>query len=88
MSARHRPAQFNVRSDFLRQRVPEIVTQTGMTATQVLEEAVRAFHPAQEVLPPGLERRGWLLVASTGGSPISLEQINAAIEADRSGVRD
>ena len=88
--ASNRSAQLNVRSNFLRRRVPELTAQTGMTATQILEEAVRAYTPqllAKE--HAGLARRGWLLVGrSYNRQPVTLEQANADLETIRSGERD
>lgn len=85
-----RTDQINVRSAFLRERVPELVRQTGMTKTQVLEEAVRAFHPVQPAdRVDGLVRKGWLLVGrSYNHQPVTLEQANADLEAIRNGERD
>lgn len=81
---RKRPAQINVRSDALKRRVDEVVARTGMSATRFLEEAAARFEPEPEVLPPGLKRVGWLLVATLpDGRTTSLEEINALIEEDR-----
>lgn len=84
-----RPAQTNIRSDVVRRRIAEVTARTGMTATQFLEEAVLRYDPPPEVLPPGLKRVGRLLVADLPpGVTITLEDINAAIAADRNGERD
>jgi hypothetical protein len=84
-----RPAQTNIRSDIVKRRIREVTARTGMSATQFLEEAVMRYDPPAEVLPPGLHRKGWLLVATLPeGRTINLDDINAAIEADRSGERD
>lgn len=85
--ARISVAQLNIRSQFARERATELARRTGMTATQVVEEALRAYSPpetadADEALPPGLARKGLLLVF-TGGGPITLEETNAAIEDGR-----
>ena len=60
-----------------------------MTATKVIEEALRAYappppppEPLLDPLPPGLARRGRFLVL-TGGPPVSMGQTLASIEADR-----
>ena len=90
MKAR-RSQQLNVRSAFLRERVPQLAAETGLTATEVLEEAVRAYRPLRPVESFGgrLHRKGKFLVFSShDGRPVTLEQTNAAIEADRSGERD
>lgn len=89
MDAR-RTSRFNIRSDFVRQRAHELAAQTGMTATQVVEEAMRAYSPPIEGERVGnLVRRGWLLVGSSyDGKPVTLEQTNADIEEIRNGARD
>lgn len=61
-----RAAQLNIRSDRARQRVAELVGQTGKTATQVVEEAVMAYRPPPPVelpeLPEGFAyRNGWIV---------------------------
>lgn len=77
-------AQLNIRSDFARQRVHQIARDTGMTATEIVEEALRAYTPpiADEDLPEGLVRRGRLLVL-TGGPPTTIHDILQAIEDQR-----
>lgn len=90
MDAR-RSAQFNVRSPYLRERVPELAAELGMTSTQLLEEAVRAFSARQVPAnsTEGLKRVGWFLVGrSHDRQPVTLEQANAWIDADRNGERD
>lgn len=83
--ATNRQAQVNVRSDTLKRRVDEVVARTGMSATRFLEEAAARFEPEPEVLPPGLKRVGWLLVAEAkpGHRKVTLEDVNAAVEEDR-----
>lgn len=81
--ARAEEVQFNIRSRFARDRAAELARATGMTTAQVVEEALRAYRPPlPEVLPPGLERRGRLLVL-TGGRPLNAEETQAAIDAVR-----
>lgn len=83
-----RSAQTNIRSDIVKRRIREVTTRTGMTARQFIEEAVMRFDPPAEILPPGVTRRGWLLVTSPPpGVTISLDDINAAIAAERSDDR-
>lgn len=78
--------QLNIRSAYARQRAATLAHATGMTATQVVEEALRAYTPplaAHRVAPPGmLERRGALLVRP-GGAAVSLAAANAALNAAR-----
>jgi hypothetical protein len=87
---RARQLQLNVRSEFARARAQELAKLTGMTATQVVEDALRSY------IPPGgygeaaspLLRRGRVLVIPTNGKPLSLEEANAALEAVRNGEDD
>lgn len=79
-------AQLNIRSRFARDRAAALARQTGMTTTQVVEEALRAYAPPapdDEDLPPELVRKGPLLVFRATGRTITLEETNAAIDAAR-----
>ena len=85
--SRTNPVQFNVRSAFARARAQELAKRTGMTATQVVEDALRGYVPPGALAPvSGLERQGPLLVLSSSGSKVSLEEANA--ELDRVRERD
>lgn len=76
--------QLNIRSRFARERVTALAHQTGMTATQVVEEALRAYvAPVDEAPSPGLVRKGPLWVIRGRGREISLEEANAALDAVR-----
>ena len=76
--------QLNIRSRFARERVALIAARTGMTATQVVEEAWRSYQPAALAdVPTRLVRKGGILVKPAGGRRVSLDQANAALEADR-----
>lgn len=75
--------QLNIRSQYARDRAAELVKVTGLNATQVIEEALRAYSPAREPTSADLERRGPLLVL-VGGDVMTLADTNAAIEAFRS----
>ena len=84
--ARAQPVQFNVRSAFAKARANELALQTGRTATQVVEDALRAYVPPGEIREVGrLVRRGRLLVMprQPGSKTITLEVANAALEASR-----
>ena len=77
--------QLNIRSAFARDRAAVLARQTGMTTTQVVEEALRAYAPPAPT--PGAEgprlvRKGRLLVM-TGGPPTTIEQILAQIDDAR-----
>jgi len=80
--AQAREAQLNVRSRFAKQRAAYLAKATGMTTTQVVEEALRAYSPPVPHESRRLERRGRLLVM-TGGRPVTHEDAEAAIEAVR-----
>jgi hypothetical protein len=86
--ARSQTAQINIRSAFVRDRVGALVQRTGMTATQIVEEALRAYvPPAADPEHGRLTRKGSLLVM-TGGRRVTREETEAAIEATRLGERD
>ena len=84
-------AQLNIRSDFAKARATEIARETGMSVTQVVEDAVRAYTPqpvfepvVEEVLPEGLIRMGRFLVfKGHGGRKTTIEETLAAIEDSR-----
>ena len=89
MDAR-RTSQFNVRSPYLRERVPELAAELGLTSTQLLEEAVRAFAVSRRrEAPEGLKWKGRFLVGRTfDGRPVTLEETNAWIDLDRCSERE
>lgn len=74
--------QLNIRSSYARQRAAALARATGMTATQVVEEALRAYTPPLANPPGALVRRGPLLVRP-GDERISLAAANAALDATR-----
>jgi hypothetical protein len=80
-------AQLNIRSDAARRRVAELVRETGKSATQVVEEALKSYRPpppAGEVLPEGLIREGRFLVFKADGRRReTIEETIAAINEDR-----
>ncbi len=83
-----RPSQLNIRSRFARERVATIAARTGMTATQVVEEALRAYQPQDaRAAPAGLVRKGGLLVKPAGGARVTLSEANAALDDDRAAGR-
>ena len=85
---RTQTAQINIRSAFVRDRVSALVQRTGMTATQIVEDALRAYIPpvADQELSR-LTRKGLLLVM-TGGNRVTRKETEATIEAIRLGERD
>ena len=79
--------QLNVRSAFARDRVHALTKLTGMTASEVIEDALRGYVPPGVPANTGkLVRRGSLLVRPSSGKPVSLESANEAL--DRSRERD
>jgi hypothetical protein len=82
--ARTANTQLNIRSQFARDRAALLARETGMTTTQVVEEALRAYRPPPDrAVPRGLVRRGPLLVMPAGDRQISLEQANDALAETR-----
>lgn len=76
--------QFNVRSAFARARAHELAKLTGMTATQIVEEALRGYVPPGAVASKGgLVRRGPILVKPVRGAKISAAEAEAALNAVR-----
>lgn len=70
-------------------RAHELARLTGMAATQVVEDALRAYVPAAATAKSGrLVQRGPLLVRPGLGDPISLEAANEALEQTRTGDLD
>lgn len=78
-------AQLNIRSRFARERATELARRTGMTATQVVEEALRAYSPPPPDDPPaGLVRRGPILVMpAEGRSTVTVADVEEALEEIR-----
>ena len=76
--------QFNVRSAFARTRAHELAKLTGMTATQVVEEALRGYVPPGAAMTAGrLVQRGPILVRPSEGETITLAEADAALNAAR-----
>lgn len=75
--------QFNVRSAFARARAHELAKLTGMTATQIVEEALRAYVPPEAVVTGRLVQRGPLLVMPAQGRKVSRAEAEAALNAVR-----
>ena len=82
--ARAANVQFNVRSAFARTRAHELAKLTGMTATQVVEDALRGYVPPGAAVTAGrLVQRGSILVRPSEGEKISLLEADAALNAGR-----
>lgn len=83
MSRAHH-VQFNVRSAFARARARELARLTGLTATEIVEEALRAYVPPGMPRETGrLVRRGRLLVRPADSETIDLAAANEALDAVR-----
>jgi hypothetical protein len=81
---RTEPTQLNVRSSFARRRVHELVRQTGMTATEIVEDALRGYVPPASAAGVGrLVRRGPVLVCPASGRKVTLAEANAALKTVR-----
>jgi hypothetical protein len=82
---RRTTAQLNIRSSFARTRVRAIARQTGMTATEIVEDALRGYVPTTDPEPVGtLVRRGKLLVRpAPPGRTITQDEAEAALAAAR-----
>lgn len=82
--ARPEHVQLNVRSAFARDRVHVLTKLTGMTASEVVEDALRGYVPPGVPANTGrLVRRGSLLMRPATGKTISLEEANEALEQGR-----
>lgn len=84
---RQETAQLNIRSAYARARVQEIARRTGMTATEIIEDALRGYVPpasSESERVGTLVRRGPLLVRpATRGRIITQEEADAALAAAR-----
>jgi hypothetical protein len=80
--------QLNIRSSFARERAGELARSTGLTTTQIVEDALRAYLPPSRGAPHSkLVRKGALLVRPRRGREISLDDANAALDETRSEQR-
>ncbi len=76
--------QFNVRSAFARTRAHELAKLTGMTATQIVEDALRGYVPPATTPKAGhLVQRGPLLVKPAAGRKISADEADSALGSVR-----
>ncbi len=80
--------QLNVRSRFARARASQLAKATGMSVTQVVEDALRAYQPARQIIrPAGLIEKAGLLVKPKGRFEITQLQVDAELEKIRAGER-
>jgi hypothetical protein len=81
--------QLNVRSAFARDRVQALAKLTGMTASEVVEDALRGYVPPGVPANTGrLVRHGALLVRPASGKSVSLEVANEALDQVREHVTE
>lgn len=77
-------AQLNIRSVYARTRVREIARETGMTATEIIVDALRGYVPHAALMPvEGLVRRGPILVKPAQGGRVTQDEADQALEAVR-----
>jgi hypothetical protein len=76
--------QFNIRSAYARARAHELAKLTGMTTTQIVEEALRGYVPPGAAAATGrMVRRGPILVRRAQGKKIGQVEADAALDAVR-----
>lgn len=77
-------AQLSIRSAYARNRAREIARRTGMTTTEVLEDALRGYVPPAASEPvDGLVRRGRVLAKPARGRHVTQDEADQALEAVR-----
>ncbi len=76
--------QLNIRSAYARNRAHEIARRTGMTTTEIVEDALRGYVPPAASQPvDGLVRRGPVLVKPAQGRHVTQDEADQALEAVR-----
>ncbi len=77
-------AQLNIRSAYARNRTREIARRTGMTTTEIVEDALRGYVPPVASEPvAGLVQRGPVLVKPAQGRHVTQDEADQALEAVR-----
>ncbi len=77
-------AQLNIRSVYARNRAREIARRTGMTTTEIIEDALRSYVPPADSEPVhGLVRRGPVLVKPAQERQVTQDEADQALEAVR-----
>ena len=77
-------AQLNIRSAYARDRAREIARHTGMTTTEIVEDALRGYVPPAAFEPvDGLVWRGPVLVKPAQGRHVCQDEADQALEAVR-----
>lgn len=86
--SKHTTDQLSVRSSFARARASRLAKLTGMSITQIVEDALRAYQPAPQFAHPGgLIEKGGILVKRKGQTEISHQQAEAELADIRTGAR-
>jgi hypothetical protein len=76
--------QLTIHSAFALAKAREIAEATGMSVTEVLEDALRSYMPsASRAVAARLVRRGPVWVVQVGGASVGLDDANFALEAER-----
>lgn len=77
-------AQLNIRSVYARNRAREIARRTGMTTTEIIEDALCGYVPPAASAPVyGLVRFGPVLVKPAQGRQVTQDEADQALEAVR-----
>lgn len=77
-------AQLNIRSAYARNRAREIARRTGMTTTEIVEDALRGYVPPVASEPvDGLVRHGRILVKPAQGRHVTQDEADQALDAVR-----
>ena len=72
-------AQLNIRSAYARNRAREIARRTGMTTTEIVEDALRGYVPPAASEPVD----GLVLVKPAQGRHVTQDEADQALEAVR-----
>lgn len=84
----HVTDQLSVRSPFARARASRLAKLTGMSITQIIEDALRAYQPAPSSLRPGgLVEKGGILVKRKDEAEITQRQVEAELANIRGDAR-
>jgi hypothetical protein len=85
---RRSTAQLNIRSEEARNTVARLAAETGLSATSIVEDALRQYSAHlghQFPVPDTMRLEGPFAVRTATGRRITLAETNRAIEADRMG---
>ncbi len=77
-------AQLTIRSAYARNRARDIARRTGMTTTEIVEDALRGYVPPATSEPvDGLVWRGPVLVKPAQGRHVTQDEADQTLEAVR-----